>query len=174
MRKLLVIAALLPAGCVKQPDIYAPPEQRRPLVIDENVKLSNYVAMNASNAPDYFVQDVLPELHDGLWRWTLKRPTLQFRLPTKMGLRFHATLSVPQVTFEQTGPVEIAIYIGQHHLDTLKIGNAGETEFEKDVPEEWLATDVPVIVRFEIDKTWLTPGDGIERGFILRGAGFVQ
>lgn len=174
MRKFCAISVLLLTGCVKQPDIFAPPEQRRPLIIDEDTKLSNYVAMNASNASDHFVQDILPELNDGKWRWTLKRPALQFKVPTTKGLRFRATLSVPEITFQQTGPVEIAIYIGPHQLDTLKVAKTGEIEFEKDVPEEWLATEAPVIARFEIDKLWVSPTDGVQRGFILLGAGFVQ
>jgi hypothetical protein len=30
------------------------------------------------------------------------------------------------------------------------------------------------VIRFVIDKMWTSPVDGVQRGFILTGAGFVQ
>lgn len=174
MRALLLLTSLLAAGCLKQPDIFAPPEQRRPLVINGKAGLSHFIHMNAPEAPDHFVADIVPQLHDNHFRWTLQKPALQFRLPLTRGMKFRAALYVPEVTFEQTGPVTIQIFIGAQLLETLRVDKPGERIVEKDVPEEWLTTERPVTVRFEIDKLWVSPADGTRRGFLLISVGFVQ
>ncbi len=144
------------------------------MLIDENMPLRHYVQMSQRDALDHCTGDVISDLHDGTWRWTLQRPSLRFRLPKTQDLKFRVQLTVPEVTFEQTGPVKISIAIEDHPLETLSIEKPGETIFEKPVPPEWLTTKRPVQVQFEIDKLWVSPGDGVKRGFILTGAGFVE
>lgn len=144
------------------------------MLVDENQPLKHYVQMSQRDALEYVVQDVQPALHDGAWRWTLQRPALRLRLPKTRGLKFRAQLTVPEITFAQTGPVKITIAVQGFPLDTLSIGKPGETIFEKDVPADWLTTTRPVTVQFEIDKLWVSPADGVKHGFILTGAGFVE
>lgn len=174
MRPALLLAALALAGCVKYPEPYRPPIQRRPMEITESNKLSYFVNMNAPNAMHHVVADVIPELHDGTWRWTLKSPTLQFQLPSTQSMRLRADLTVPEITLKQTGPVKITVQIGGHLLDTIACSKPGQQLWEKAVPPEWLTTDSLVLVRMEIDKVWISPSDGVQRGFILTRIGFVQ
>lgn len=174
MRPALLFAALALAGCVKYPEPYRPPIQRRPMELTESNKLSHFVHMNAPDAPSHFVTDVMPELNDGQWRWTLKSPTLQFQLPSTQSMRLRADLTIPDITFQQTGPVKITVHIGGHLLDIIDCPKPGQRLWEKAVPPEWLTANSPVLVRLEIDKIWTSPSDGARRGFILTRIGFVQ
>ncbi len=174
MRPVLLIATLALAGCVKYPEPYRPPIQRRPMEITETNKLGHFIYMNAPNATHHFVADVLVDLNDGNWRWTLKSPTLQFVLPSTQAMRLRADLTVAELTFEQTGPVKITVHVGGHLLDTIEFAKPGQRVWEKAVPAEWLTAGGPVLVRLEIDKLWTAPADGVKRGFILTSIGFVQ
>lgn len=174
MRSVVILAALALAGCVKYPEPYRPPIQRRPMEITDNNKLQHFVSMNAPRVQDYIVGDILPELNDGQWRWTLKNPTLQFQVPTTRGLRLLIDFAIAGITFEQTGPVKITVQIGGHTLDTIDCPAPGNRVWEKAVPPEWLTTSGPVLVRLDIDKIWTAPSDGVKRGFILTRIGFVQ
>lgn len=169
-----MLAALLLAGCVKYPEPYRPPVQRRPMEVTAQGKLTYFIHMNAPDAPRHLVTDVLAELNDGSWRWTLKRPTVQFQLPSTESLRLRADLTIADVTYEQTGPVKITVHVGGHLLDVIDCAKPGQRVWEKAVPAEWLTAGSPVLVRMEIDKLWTSPSDGVQRGFILTSLGFVQ
>jgi len=169
-----VVLLVTSAGCLKQPDVFAPPEQRNPTVLDENRKRLHFVPMSAEEAPEHFLNDILPDLHDGLWRWTLQRPTLEVRVPKRNGLKFRAQLTVPEITMEQTGPVTIGVYIDNRMLTERRVEKPGEVVIEQPVGPEWLTTARPVVIRMVIDKIWTSPLDGAQRGFILTGVGFVE
>lgn len=166
--------ALALGGCLKQPDKFAPPEQRDPQVLDEDRARLHYVPMGAEEAPAHLLTDIVPDLHDGQWRWTLQRPALEVRVPKTRGMKFRAQLTVPEITFEQTGPVTIEVFIDNRRLLERKVDKPGEVVIEQAVAEDWLTTKRPVVIRFVIDKMWTSPVDGVQRGFILTGAGFVQ
>jgi hypothetical protein len=169
-----ILAALALAGCVKYPEPYRPPIQRRPMELTESGKLRHFIHMNAPDAANHIVTDVMQELNDGAWRWTLKSPTLQFQLPSTQSMRLRADLTIADITFEQTGPVKISVHVGGRLLDTIDCAKPGQRTWEKAVPPEWLTTGSPVLVRMEIDKIWTSPSDGAQRGFILTRIGFVQ
>ena len=174
MRPALLLFAVALAGCVKYPQPYRPPIQRRPMEVTDTNHLKHFVHMNAPDAMHYVVADVLPEVNDANWRWTLKSPTLQFELPSTKSMSLRINLTIPDITFKQTGPIKITVHVGGHLLDTIDCPKPGERNFEKAVPAEWLTTDAPVLVRMEIDKIWTSPSDGAKRGFILTRIGFVQ
>ena len=161
-------------GCVRYPEPYRPPVQRRPLEIGPSARLKSFVSMSAPDAAEHLVRDVLPDLKDGTWRWVMQRPTFQFHVPTTKGLKLRVDLTVPDVTFKDTGPVKINVFVGEHELDTLEFKEFGQRLWEKDVPEEWLTAYDPVIVRLEIDKLWTAKEDGVQRGFIITKLGFVE
>ncbi|MBN9661231.1 MAG: hypothetical protein J0H49_23765 [Acidobacteria bacterium] len=173
-RTLILLLPLLFAGCVKYPEPYRPPVQRKPVEMGGDAKLSHFIGMSMPSAADHFISGVVPDLHDGSWRWVTKSPTFQFQVPTTKSLRLKADLTVPDVTFEQTGPVKITIAINSRLLDTLEFPKPGQRIFEKPVPAEWLTTERPNLVRLEIDKLWTSPADGVQRGFIITSIGFVQ
>lgn len=170
----LLICALLLAGCERRADIYRPPIQRSPYEVTEPQTAGHYVTMSAANAQDHIVSGILPELHDHRWRWTLQEPVLRFRVPRTNGLKFHMDFTVPELTFRETGPVKIEIFIGACLLDTISMQKDAVTSYEKQVPPECLTVSRPVVVRMRVDKTWQGADDRQPRGFILTGAGFVE
>lgn len=161
-------------GCGRPAEYYVPPEQRNPYELSRRTQLSHFIAMNAPDAPEHFVTDVLPELNDGTWRWVLKKPTFQLRPPANQGLKLRVDLTVPDITFAQTGPVRITVTLGSHLLDTIVFDKSEQRIWEKAVPSEWLRPGEPVLVALEIDKMWKAEADGVERGFIITKIGFVQ
>lgn len=174
MRKgWLFAASLLLAGCVRYPEPYKPPMQRRPVEIDRAGRLSHFTAMNSPEAPRHFIAGVL-DLNDGSWRWCLQRAVFQFELPTTAHKRLMAEITVPELTFKQTGPVKITVRVGTHVLDTLEFSKHEQRNFEKAVPADWLSANTPQLVSLEIDKIWRSPEDGVERGFILSRIGFLE
>ena len=52
--------ALALGGCLKQPDKFAPPEQRDPQVLDEDRARLHYVPMGAEEAPAHLMK-ALPQ-----------------------------------------------------------------------------------------------------------------
>ncbi|MGC4052057.1 MAG: hypothetical protein QM757_22190 [Paludibaculum sp.] len=115
-RTLILLLPMLFAGCVKYPEPYRPPVQRKPMEVGGDIKLSHFIGMSMPNAADHFIEGVVPDLHDGAWRWVTKSPAFQFQVPTTKSLRLKADLTVPDVTFEQTGPVKITVAVGSHLL----------------------------------------------------------
>lgn len=165
--------ALLLAGCVKIPDSYAPPIQRRtPEEITQS--LTRHIHMNAPNAMDHIVGGVVPELQSNLFRWALQRPVFRFRVPRTDNLKLQVDLAINEHTFKDTGPVTIRFFVEDHLLAERKYDKPVGDVFEQPVPPAWLTTDRPVVVRLEIDKLWKSPADGAERGFILTKIGFVD
>lgn len=166
--------ALMLAGCAKIPDSYAPPIQRVAAADWARTRLKNYISMDSPDAMDYVVDGVVPALQGGTWRWTLQKPTFQFMLPTTEGIKLRVDLTVAGITFQQTGPVNISFFINDRLLEKVRYDSEGEKNFLKPVPPEWLYTQRSVVVRMEIDKMWVSPDDGIQRGFIISRIGFVQ
>jgi hypothetical protein len=170
-----LLAALPFASCVRQPEYFAPPQQRQPFEVDPQPKLRHFLAMSMPEADLYFVSGILPTLEGGMWRWTEPACALRFQLPTTEGLKLFLDLTVPQETLSQAGgPARVKVWVQDRLLDTIEFAKADTRQWEKPVPAEWLGTSAPVIVRFEIDKAWTNPQDGSKRGFILSKAGFVQ
>ncbi len=172
-RRLLVAGTVALAGCVRYPEPYRPPMQRNPVEIEANSKLSHFIAMSEADAERHIVDGVLG-LNDGSWRWCLKRAVFQFNVPDAKHKKLLAELTIPELTFAQTGPVKIRVTIGAHELDTISFDKPEVRTYEKAAPAEWIRTDEPVLVSLEIDKLWRSESDGAERGFILTRLGFVE
>ena len=168
-----VCAALL-AGCVEQPQTYAPKQPRRPLSIEEPSVLKPAVRMNEPGAELHFIRDIKAYVEGGIWRWTGKRPTLMFRTAKDRGLKFFADVVVPQITFKDTGPQTISITINGKPFDEVRVETAGDRHIEKAVPDGVLRTEAENVVTMEIDKVWIAPADGVHLGFVLIAAGFRE
>lgn len=172
-RRWWLLGAAGLAGCVRYPEPYRPPMQRRPVEIGGAERLSHFIAMNAPDAGRHIVEGVLG-LNDDTWRWCLRRAVFQFELPDNRHKRLLAELTVPELTFKQTGPVKITVSVGPRILETLDFPKHEQRTFEKPVPPEWITPGAPILVSLEIDKLWRSPDDGAERGFILTRLGFIE
>jgi hypothetical protein len=168
-------AALLAAmtGCVSIPDTYAPPEQRKPLSLDEPSGLKSFIRLNEASAPIHFVRDVRKNLEGGTWRWTAQKPTLMFNLTSTKDKHLVVDFAVPDIVFSKTGPVDISFRVNGHLLDKIHYDKPGSQHYDKAVPPEWLRVNVENIVEMEIDKVWVSPEDQVTLGFVLTSVGFL-
>jgi hypothetical protein len=171
---VLLVGSILLTACSRNPDSYAPPTQRKPFELKSEGKLQYYITMGMPEAPLHFVDGWVPQLEQNAWRWVLQKSSTRFQLPTTRGLKLFVDLTIPDLILQQTGPVNISYFVSGHLLDKVRYDKAGQSNFTKAVPEEWLTTKEPVVVRLEIDKLWKSPIDGLERGFIVSRIGFQQ
>jgi hypothetical protein len=131
--------------------------------------------MNGRDAPAHIVSGVVPDPdQNNPWRWCLERAEFRFGLRTTRGLRLRAEVGTPDITMKDTGPLTIRTWVENHLLLEHKFDQPGNATLQQEVPEEWLTTAVPVRVRLEVDKVWVSPQDGARRGFLLSKVGFVQ
>lgn len=171
-RALLLAPLLALAACSSYPEPFHPPVQRQPLDTDAPGRLNHSIAMSEPIAMRHVVSGVLPELHDGSWRWTLQRPVFRFSVPTTQGLSLQADITVPDVAFQKTGPVNITVWVESNKLDVIHFDKDAKILWRKPVPAEWLSSERPVQVTLEIDKM-MRSGDQAW-GFIVTTIGFVQ
>jgi hypothetical protein len=161
------------AGCSEYPPTFAPPLQRLPVVDDDSLGYRHFHEMNDRRVETYFVQDIYT-LEGNSWRWTGPKPTLRYRLREIQNLRFVMDLTVPEVTFRETGPVTVAVRVNGHLLDTVRYTAAGDYQFVKPVDEAWLTADEETIVEASVEPTWLGADGGTRLGFVLQRAGFLM
>jgi len=173
-RLFALACPLLLASCVRYPEPFRPPAQRGPLELEKPESLRSSISMRDSTAPMHFVSDIVPELHDDAWRWTLKKPAFRFQLSETQGVMFELDYTVPDLTIKQTGPVNITVSIDGHRLGVIHVERDQKTVWRKAVPPGMLTTSRPVIVQLEIDKMWVADHHEMERGFIISNIGFTS
>lgn len=174
LRFSLAAAAFALSGCSSAPDWYAPPVQRQPLAVSEPSFVGAYVDMSNPNADAYIVKDVSPAVEAGSWRWTSRRPELQFYLPAGKAFKFVMEFALAGTTFKETGPVTLTVRINEKVLDRFRFDTEGNHRLEKPVPPELLLPDALNRVSIEPDKVWVSKEDGAALGFILTSAGFQE
>lgn len=174
LRATLLLVTIASTGCVGIQDTYAPPEQRKPLNVEDPSPLKPFVDMNDAGAPAQFIRDISPALEGGTWRWTQQRPTLMFSIPTGKGWKFAADFTISDLTFAQTGPVTMTITVNGQKLDETLYDKPGYKHFEKPVREDWLRAKAENIVTMEVDKVWVAPTDKATLGFVLTRCGFIR
>lgn len=164
---------LVLAGCVAQPERYAPPMQRQPLIGPDTSRIKHFIAMNDPDAEAHIIRDVRT-LEGDSFRWTGQKPTLRFVLPRTRDLKFKADFSVSSETLKQTGPFHIDYYVNGRLLDRVLYDTPGEKQFEKAVPAEWLVKGGDTVVSMELDKVYVASADGARLGVTLVRAGFLD
>jgi hypothetical protein len=169
---ILCLAACLGA-CQNLPEPYAPPEQRHPVEAPRPYRIDRVINMSDDDAPAHFVRDISPVLADS-WRWTGKHPAIEVNLRANDGVRYVIDFTLPEVTFQATGPVTLSFYVNEHELGSVRYAEPGDKHFEKPVPQEWIPIGRKSTVAAEIDKTWTGPTDGNQLGFILTRIGLTQ
>ena len=74
---LLSLLLVVLTGCINQPQTYAPPIQREPMLDGQAPKLPKEILRMSDRETDaYIVQDI-PRGSPDAWRWTGKRPSVQ-------------------------------------------------------------------------------------------------
>ncbi|HEY1338530.1 MAG TPA: hypothetical protein VGF59_13525 [Bryobacteraceae bacterium] len=123
-------------------------------------------------AADYIVRDVAPEV--GFQRWAFRSPELKFRVKSAEGLKFAMDFAVPEVTFRDTGPVTISGGVNGQSIGMMRCDHPGDYRFEKPVPAAAVDPERDVHVTLTAEPRWISPQDGAQLSFLLRGAGFTH
>ncbi len=169
--RLAAVGVMLLVSCASTPDSYPPPVQRKPFAIEAPGPIRHFVFMKDPGAAAHILADINGTVEAGGFRWTGRRPTLRFRLPTTRHARLAMHFSIHDDVFESTGPITVSFSVNGRLLDKVTYDSTGEKRFEKAVDPAWLRTDVDTLVSAELDKI-MVAGDGVRFGLILLWAGF--
>jgi len=120
-----------------------------------------------------FVRDISPNLTAN-WRWGFQRPAVRIKVRETDHLKYTIDFSLPEITFNETGPVTIAFMVNDHVLERVRYTSAGLEHFEKAVPADWVVAGQDAIVGAEIDKMWVSKVDGASFGFIITRIGLTK
>ena len=169
---LAPLLALLAASACDRAREYPIPEQR-PEVGEAQMPGARVLNMDDPGVTTRFVRDISPELAT-TWRWGFERPAVRIKVRGVARLKYVIDLSLPEITFKDTGPVTISFTVNDHLLDRVHYTAAGDEHFEKPVPSEWLKAGEDAIVGAEIDKMWVSKTDGARFGFIITRIGLTR
>lgn len=129
----------------------------------------HFVMMGDPDSDGYIVQGFRPK-SEGEWRWALDHPVLRFILPQAGPLQFTMDFTLPDATFQKTGPVALAISINGHPLDRPRYDHAGNYHYSHAVPDAMLHQPGENLVAIDPDKVAMPD----KLGFVLSRAGFAE
>ena len=135
--------------------------------------LGHVVNMSQADADAYIVGG-MRDKSEGPWRWTHERPVLRFYLPEVGRLRFQMEFTLPETTFHQTGPVNLALALNGIVFDRIHSDKPGPQKYEHAVPAELVRANAINEVAITPDKTTGPAAPGERLGFILTSAGFAE
>jgi hypothetical protein len=130
-----------------------------------------YLTMRDPAAPAHIMRDVSRTLEDNSYRWTYRRPELQFWVEGARSVKFAMSFALAEATMKSTGPVTLSFFINGQPFDKARYDQPGNHEYEKEVPAELLKPRAKNVVAIEPDQVWVSP-DGVTMGFVLTEAGF--
>lgn len=168
------LAMLLLSSCTPVPQWYSIPTQRTGRPETEPVGLGSFMTFGDRQASEYVVADVLAGSGTEVWRWTNQRPTLKFVVLETGSWAFQTVFALPEVTWKQTGPVTLRVFVNEQLIATAANLPTGRHELRWPVPAGLLKANVETIVRLEVDKVFIAEGDQARLGMILESAGFVK
>ena len=166
MRFSLILLVLL-TGCVNQPQTFAPPVQRQPMLDGDAPKApKQLVTMMDPDADAAIVQD-LPRGVNGPWRWAGKKPTVRIFTTNTSGYKLRVRYAIADSTFKDTGPVSLTFFVNDQPFGVVTETSTGEKLFEKPIPSAMLRANADNYLAIEADKVWVSKLDGAQLGFIL-------
>jgi hypothetical protein len=164
----LLAISLLAVACGRQAVTFPPPPQRSLDLGPDPALIGAYIKMDDPAAADYIIRDIAAEA--GFQRWAFRSPELKFHVKDGVGLTFVMNFAIPEVTFQKTGPVTVWAEIDGQNLGKMRCDHAGDFRYERPAPTIDPQRDVHVILGAE--PRWVSPEDGAQLSFLLRGAGF--
>lgn len=123
---------------------------------------------------DAYIVGGMREKSEGAWRWTHERPVLRFYLPNVGRLRFQMDFTLPENTFQETGPVTLTLALNGEVFDRLRCEKPGQQRYEHGVPPEMVRANAVNQLAITADKTAGRAAPGERLGFVLASAGFAE
>jgi hypothetical protein len=168
---------LLSTACTPTPSWYGVPAQHKPIL--DNVPqaaaipaFGEYVYADEVSAERYFVKDVRGL--EGSGRWTGPEPEFRFFLKqTNKARRFHIELGINDRTFQQTGPVTLAVSVNGNPIGGPTFSTFGDHSWDKLVPPAYLLAGVENRVAVQVLNPWQSSDPQVRLGFVLRSVGFL-
>lgn len=174
MRTVLLISTLALGGCINQPQIYAPPIQREPVLDGQPPKPpKDMLRMSDRETDSYIIQDI-PKGSPDPWRWTGQRPTVRLFVEDLKDRKLVVDYSIVEATMKDTGPLKFTFFVNDQPLATVAEDKTGVKHFEKLIPPEMLKANADNVLAVEVDKVWIAPGDGAHLGFLLGAVGLTH
>ena len=161
------------AACVTEPEVYAPPAQRKPFA-EILTRSQPLLDMSDPAVEQHFVQDIARGPQATPWRWTGKRPTVRIALRSTANYRYHMEFAVADPTFKDTGPVTITYFVNDTPIESVRYDSPGKKTYDKPIPMHLLKPMADNVLAAEIDKTWSGGKNGPPLGIILVNIGLVQ
>ena len=163
MRRLMGAAAIaliaMAPGCRVKHKAQAQP-------VDDG-KQASVLNMNDPHAPQQLTRGFWG-VENQTWRWTMKNFDLVLRSPAgsaQQGSRLQMRFSVPEAIYNRLGVVTVDAHIGGVDLGPETYTQAGDANYERDVPASALTADL-VTVAFSVDKA-LPPSERDTRELAL-------
>lgn len=135
--------------------------------------LGHFVYMSQAGADAYIVGG-MRDKSEGPWRWTHERPVLRFYLPETARLRFRMDLTLPDNTFQETGPLTLTLALNGAEFDRVRYDKPGQQRYDHVVPAELMRENAVNEVAIVPDKTAGRAAPGERLGFVLTSAGFAE
>jgi len=165
---------LLLCSCRRLPEEYPPPEQHPPSQESKSFPVDlMFIDMADPNASMHFVKDFPLSPHDG-WVFAGPAPTIKVLALATQNVKFRAELTLWDVAFKQTGPVELQFRVNKFDLAKVRYDSPGPKIFEQLVPAQYLDPGQEATLSISIDKPWIAPNGGPAFGFILQRIGLQQ
>ena len=105
------------------------------------------------------------------WRWVYQHPQVKLKVTRPAGLKYRIEFSIADATLKFTGPVTLRFLVNGKELGRKRYPAAGQFTWTAPLPPELLRVSEDNIVSAEVDKVWVSPGDGARLGFILSRIG---
>lgn len=167
-----MVMGLLAASCGREAGSYAPPPQQSLDLGTDPGHLKAYIVMDDPTVEQYVVKDLSPER--GIRKWAFIEPELKFQVKDTRHLKLVAEFAIPEVTYKVTGPVTVSGSVNGHAVGSIRCDHAGDWRLEKPVPDGVVKSGDEVHVTFAANPRWVSPDDGAQLSFLLRGAGLTQ
>jgi len=171
VRVFLAAISTLLTACASAPESYPVPPQHDAAPPPERLVQADYVRADDPGADGYFIKDVTAL--EGSFRWALANPKLRFLLTKTENRSFQLEFAVNPLVLEKAGPLELTVLVNDHALATIRHASAGDKVFRKEVPPSWLLPNTENLVEIRVHSPWTAP-DGVQLGFVFRGAGFIE
>ena len=110
------------------------------------------------------------QVEDNAWRWTGRKFSVALKPPPnaeQRGAKLRLSLYLPGIHLEQLGAVTLCADVDGHTLDSETFSNTGTSSYIRDVPADFLVSNVAP-VNFTLDQAaGPTPAEGRELGAVV-------
>jgi hypothetical protein len=133
-----------------------------------------WAAVGRSGGSAHFLTEVMERPDEDPQRWTFVRPAFVFDVANRVNLRFRVEFRLPAITFQQTGPIRMTVWINGRALGSRSYTSPEDNSFEQAVPPEWIRGDGLTLVETTLDKYYVSEQDHQRLGYLFLRGGFVN